>query len=286
VESNDCTWHRDESILNGDPQPVKTSPQPWEASMSLQGKQQAPRDLAGDAAGRDYWNSMWRELPPVERYEGPIYEQHPVLARFLSNAGGGDAIEIGCGTGSYMIYVNKEFGYRIDGLDYSDNMEYVRANLLHNGIHDSELFNADFFDFVPSRKYDLVLSGGFAEHFDDHELVVRQHAEWAKPGGLVVIIVPNLTHIHRLLCGWFAPELLRVHRFPLMRRNVMRQALENAGLRVLHCEYHKTFRPTYKVPGTINLSFKVIQRLLQASGLDDLGNRFGSPYLISVSRKN
>ena len=165
-------------------------------------------------------------------------------------------------------------------------MDYVRANLLHNDIHDSELFNADFFEFAPPKKYDLVLSGGFAEHFDDHELVVRQHANWAKSGGLVVIIVPNLTHIHRLLSSLFAPELLRVHRFPLMRRDVMRQALENAGLRVLHCEYHKTFRPTYKLPGIINFSSRVVQRLLMASGLDDLGNRFGSPYLISVSRKN
>jgi hypothetical protein len=55
---------------------------------------------------------------------------------------------------------------------------------------------------------------------------------------------------------------------------------------VLHCEYHKTFRATYKVPGIIDFPFRVVQRLLRASGLDDLGNRFGSPYLISVSRKN
>jgi hypothetical protein len=139
---------------------------------------------------------------------------------------------------------------------------------------------------VPAKKYDLVLSGGFAEHFDDYELVVRRHAEWAKPGGLVVIIVPNLTHIHRLLCGLFEPEVLRVHRFPIMRSNVMRQTLEKAGLRVLHCEYHKTFRPTYKVPRGIGLFFRVFHKLLQACGLDDIGNRFGSPYLISVSRKN
>jgi SAM-dependent methyltransferase len=286
VESNHGTWRREGSILNGAPQQVKTPSLPWKAGIPLQSEQQAFGDIAGDAAGKEYWNAIWKQLPPVGRYDGPVYEQHPVLARFLSNTGGGDAIEIGCGTGSYMIYINKEFGYRIDGLDYSDNMDYVRANLLYNGIQDSELFHADFFEFVPPRKYDLVLSGGFAEHFDDHEVVVRRHAEWAKPGGLVVIIVPNLTHIHRLLCGMFAPDLLRVHRFPLMRRNVMCQTLEGAGLRVLHCEYHKTFRSTYKLPGTINLSFKVIQRLLQASGLDDFGNRFGSPYLISVSRKN
>jgi len=243
-------------------------------------------DAAGDAAGKNYWNSIWAKLPPVELYDGPVYEHHPVLSRFLSNAGGGDAIEIGCGTGNHMIYINKEFGYRVDGLDYSDNMEYVRANLSCNGIQDSELFSADFFDFAPPKQYDLVLSGGFAEHFDDHETVIRKHAEWAKPGGLVVIIVPNLTHIHKLLCGWFAPEVLRIHRFPLMRSAMLRQTLENAGLRVLHCGFHKTFRPTYQLPRVMDFSVRAVRKLLQISGLDDLGNRFGSPYLISVSRKS
>jgi 2-polyprenyl-3-methyl-5-hydroxy-6-metoxy-1,4-benzoquinol methylase len=243
-------------------------------------------DAAGDATGREYWNSIWAKLAPVARYEGPVYEHHPVLSRFLSDAGGGDAIEIGCGTGNFMVYINKEFGYRVDGLDYSDNLEYVRANLTYNGIYDADLFKADFFEFVPAKKYDLVLSGGFAEHFDDHELVVRKHAEWAKPGGLVVIIVPNLTHIHKLLCGWFAPKILRVHRFPLMQRNTMRRTLEDAGLQVLHCEYQTTFRPTYQLPRIMDFSVRAVRKLLQISRLDDIGNRFGSPYLISVSRKN
>jgi SAM-dependent methyltransferase len=265
---------------------VKSSSVLLDQAVSVQCEKQSVRGNAGDAAGKKYWNSIWEKLPPIERYEGPVYEQHPVLSKFLSQAGGGDAIEIGCGTGGYMIYINKEFGYRIDGLDYSDNMNYVRANLEYNGVLDSQLFNADFFEFVPAKKYDLVLSGGFAEHFDDYESVVTRHAEWAKPGGLVIIIVPNLTHIHRLLCGVFAPEVLGVHRFPLMRSNVMRQTLEKAGLRVLHCEYHKTFRTTYDLPRSINLFFSLAGKLLRASGLDNIGNRFGSPYLISVSRKN
>jgi SAM-dependent methyltransferase len=259
---------------------------PREAVTSKEPEQRYVLDVAGDAAGKDYWNSIWKKLPPVERYEGPIREEHPVLSRFLSNTGGGDAIEIGCGTGNFMIYINKEFGYRVDGLDYSNNMDYVRANLSYNGIHDAGLFSADFFTSIPDKKYDLVVSGGFAEHFDDHELAVRKHAEWAKRGALVIIIVPNLTHIHRLLCGWFAPDLLRIHRFPLMRRAVMRQTLQKAGLRVLHCEYHKTFRPVYNLPRLVDLSVRTVRKLLRVSGLDDIGNRFGSPYLISVARKN
>jgi len=261
---------------------MSSSSMPCETGMS----RQTICDAAGDAAGKKYWNSIWEKLPPVERYDGPVYEHHSVLKRFLTNAGGADAIEIGCGTGNFMIYINKEFGYHVDGLDYSDNMEYVRANLSHNGISDAELFHADFFEFMPAKQYDLVLSGGFAEHFDDHELVVRKHAEWVKPGGLVVIIVPNLTHIHKLLCGWFAPEVLLVHRFPLMHRDVMRQTLQDAGLQVLHCEFHKTFRPTYPLPRIMGFLTRACRKLLRISGFDDIGNRFASPYLISVSRKN
>jgi SAM-dependent methyltransferase len=236
-----------------------------------------------DVAGKEYWNTLWEKLPPVQQYQGPVHEQHPVLARFLYKAGGGDAIEIGCGTGNYMVYLNKEFGYRVDGLDYSDHMDYVRANLLYNGIQDSELFNVDFFQFVPAKKYDLVLSGGFVEHFDDSEAVVRRHVEFVKPGGLVVIIVPNLTHIHRVLCGLFEPKILAVHRFPLMRKNKLRHTLEAVGLQVLHCEYHKTFRPTYDLPPAVDYLSQGVQKLLRIARLDDVGNPYGSPYLISVS---
>lgn len=243
-------------------------------------------DPAGDAAGQPYWNAIWEKLPPVTHYDGPKYEYHSVLSCFLCNSGGGDAIEIGCATGNFMIYVNKEFGYRIDGLDYSNNMEYVRANLAFNGISNANLFKQEFFEFLPPIKYDLVFSAGFAEHFDDYELVVRKHAEWAKPGGLVVIIVPNLTHIHKLLCGWFAPEILQIHRFPLMHRQVLRQTLVKAGLDVLHCEYHKTFRPTYRLPVILDFISRAAGKLLQVAGLADIGNRFGSPYLLSVSRKS
>jgi len=256
-----------------------------ESDSSIQKDRASVCDPAGDAAGRNYWNAIWQKLPSVTLYDGPTYEYHSVLSDFLANRGG-DAIEIGCATGNYMIYLNKEFGYSVDGIDYSNNMEYVRANLSHNSISGANLFKQDFFEFPPPQKYDLVFSAGFVEHFDDYELVVRKHAEWAKPGGLVVIIVPNLTHIHKFLCGWFAPEILRVHRFPLMYRHVLRQVLEKAGLRVLHCDYQKTFRPTYQLPAIMDFFARSAGKLLRISGLADIGNRFGSPYLISVSRKD
>jgi cyclopropane fatty-acyl-phospholipid synthase-like methyltransferase len=238
-----------------------------------------------DAAGREYWNSVWANQPPLEKYQGPVFEHHPVLSRFLTKAGGKDAIEIGCGPGDYMIYLAKEFGYRVSGLDYSDHMPLVRENLLLNDISGAELFHCDFFQFAPPRQYDLVFSQGFVEHFDDYKLVVRRHAALAAPGGLIVIIVPNLTHLHRALCGYFAPEILSVHRFPLMHAEILRKTLEDTGLVVLHCKYHRTFRPTYGLPHFVDLCSRAVQKGLRLLHLDDIGNRFASPYLISVSRK-
>ena len=238
-----------------------------------------------DAAGRDFWNSTWGNLPPWERYQGPVFEHHPVLSRFLANAGGGEAIEVGCVPGNYMIYLAKEFGYRVSGIDYSDKIPYVRENLRFNGISDAELFQCDLFEFVPPRRYDLVFSQGFVEHFDDYKLVVQKHEALAAPGGLVVIIVPNLTHLHRVLCGYFSPEILSVHRFPLMHEEVLRMTLEGTGLEVLHCEYHRTFRPPYRLPRPVDLCSRAVQKGLRLLRLDDIGNRFASPYLISISRK-
>lgn len=71
-----------------------------------------------------------------------------------------------------MIYLNKEYGYRVSGIDYSKHMDYVRKNLRNNGIDDAELFNADLFQFNPDKKYNVVFSSGFVEHFDDYVSVV------------------------------------------------------------------------------------------------------------------
>jgi hypothetical protein len=55
---------------------------------------------------------------------------------------------------------------------------------------------------------------------------------------------------------------------------------------VVHCEYHKTFRCTYELRGIADFLARGVQEVLRISGLDDIGNRFCSAYLISVSRKN
>jgi 2-polyprenyl-3-methyl-5-hydroxy-6-metoxy-1,4-benzoquinol methylase len=238
-----------------------------------------------DKAGRSFWNERWQGLPEFSPYEGPVFEQHPVLEGFIADGRGKTAIEVGCVPGNFLVYLAKEFGYTVSGIDYSDRLEYTRANLRYHSVAVEELHQADLFAFRPTRQYDLVFSAGFVEHFTDHLLVIQKHAELAKPGGLVVIMVPNLTHVHKVLCSTFDRKSFDAHVLTLMNRKTLSDTLRAAGLKVLHCDFHKTFRPTYPLPRAVDLASRGVQKALRMSRLDNIGNRFASPYLISISQK-
>ncbi len=241
--------------------------------------------MAEDLAGKKFWNESWSHLPPIGPYEGPVFEQHPVLKPFLEAAGGGDAIEIGCVPGNWLVYLAKEYGYRVHGIDYSEHLGYVRENLIRNGINPVSLVQGDFFSYAPHERFDLVFSSGFVEHFDDYNGVVARHVGLAKIGGLIVIMVPNLRWIHWVLSRTFAPDILRVHRLELMKRGPLRRALEFAGSTVLHCGFQKTFRPVYPLPVPVDLCVRAFRKGLRMLALDDIGNPLGSPYLIAVARR-
>ncbi len=238
-----------------------------------------------DKAGRGFWNERWKELPEFSAYEGAVFEQHPVLKRFIPEGRGKTAIEIGCVPGNFLVYLAKEFEYTVSGIDYSDRLEYTRANLAYHEVQVDDLYQDDLFSFRPRKQYDLVFSSGFVEHFTDYLLVIQKHAELAKPGGLVVIMVPNLTHVHKLLCSTFDRKNFDAHVLTLMNRKTLASTLASAGLNVLHCDFHKTFRPTYPLPHAVDVASRAVQKALRISRLDNIGNRFASPYLISISQK-
>jgi 2-polyprenyl-3-methyl-5-hydroxy-6-metoxy-1,4-benzoquinol methylase len=240
-------------------------------------------ETTNDVAGKAFWQATWSGLPPIETHAGPVFEQHPVLQPFLEQLRGGTAIEIGCVPGNWLLYLAKEFGLRVAGIDYSGRLDYVRKNLEHNDIAPLELIEADFFSYEPSRNYDLVFSSGFVEHFEDYDGVVARHVRYARPGGMIVIMVPNLRWLHWGLSRLFAPETLKVHRLHLMRRSVLISSLERAGASVLHCGYQTTFRPVYALPGPVDFLSRALQKILRLLRLNNIGNPFGSPSLIAVA---
>lgn len=60
-----------------------------------------------------------------------------------------------------------------------------------------EVVQAFFEDFSPSEAFDVVVAGFVFEHVDKPELLMSRLRTWVRPGGVIVVAVPNAHSMHR-----------------------------------------------------------------------------------------
>jgi 2-polyprenyl-3-methyl-5-hydroxy-6-metoxy-1,4-benzoquinol methylase len=171
---------------------------------------------------KEYWESThsqprWRLPSPLN--VGTRNALH-LLRRFVHPSM--RVLEIGCAPGKYLAYLAKRRSAEVWGLDYSapgirlcrelfDNLHlqgsFVQENLLSTSL--------------PGGFFDVVYSLGVIEHFDDPRHIVEQHLLLAKPGGLVLIAIPNYRGIYRYLQQQFDPDNLKIHNLDIMERTAL-----------------------------------------------------------------
>jgi SAM-dependent methyltransferase len=74
-----------------------------------------------------------------------------------------------------------------------------------------EVVHGFFEDFTPTGPVDAVEMGFVLEHVEDPALVLARFARFVRPGGRVVVVVPNARALHRVV-GHEAGLLDDVHR--------------------------------------------------------------------------
>lgn len=118
------------------------------------------------------------------------YAQNPLagvareLRALVSTSNARDILEVGCGTGHWVIEL-QSLVQRIVGLDYSFGMlEQAHAQssqlLLTNG-------DANHLPF-PSGSFDLVLSLNALQHYTDQRAFITEARRLLRPGGALAIV--------------------------------------------------------------------------------------------------
>jgi SAM-dependent methyltransferase len=97
-------------------------------------------------------------------------------------------LEIGCGGGVVLLALHEEFpGLRLVGGElYPEGLEVARRRL-----PDAELVELDARAIPYEAEFDVVGAFDVLEHIDEDEHVLAQMAEAARPGGGVVVLVPQ-----------------------------------------------------------------------------------------------
>jgi len=168
----------------------------------------------------DFWEEHWvsQKIPArINRLASFDRCLSRVFTRFLADGQGKKMIEIGAAPGRWLMFFREKFGYEVDGIEYLPSAcRKTEENLAACGI-EGRIFQQDFFhNDLPKHSYDVVLSIGFIEHFTDQDTVVGGHVALLKPGGLLVLIVPNLRGLHGAVERLTDRETLAAHNQEVM----------------------------------------------------------------------
>jgi 2-polyprenyl-3-methyl-5-hydroxy-6-metoxy-1,4-benzoquinol methylase len=200
-----------------------------------------------DKAGEKYWNDSWAscDIPhavnpsemALENYINRRFHQLFMTWFETSEAPSMRLLEVGCAKSSWLPYFAKEFGFSVCGIDYSPNgCQMAREVLQANGV-DAEIVCANFFS-PPAKMlgtFDVVVSFGVVEHFDDTASCLRAVSLFLRPGGLLITNIPNMV-------GWIGSIQKLVNKpvydiHQLIDPARLREAHESAGLNILECDY-------------------------------------------------
>ena len=164
-----------------------------------------------------YWDDSWDKIKlPVEIKKSKNLYLNEILSifdRVLRKDNNTSVLEIGGAPGQYMIYMARNFHYKISALDFSSvGCKKMRSNLrlLHvkGRIYRKDLLK-DNISSLP--KFDVVYSLGFIEHFSNLEKIIAKHLELLKPGGILIIGTPNFLGINHWILKVICPEKLHKH---------------------------------------------------------------------------
>ena len=251
----------------------------------------------GALTDRSYWE---QNKPGVAAGDqsfdpaSPIFRAHHRFFREHLDANPNvDLIEIGCHPGQYLWYFHRYFHYHVHGIEYVEGYcAETIANLEVSGIS-ATIVCDDLFEYAESGSaFDLVVSFGFVEHFTDIQTVVDAHWKLVKPGGRMIISVPN----HAGLYGW----LLRVidrklyERHNRMNLAQLKAATERlpaleqvvtgylGGLGFWNSGLYQLFRTRYPIANRLlTAPFK----LMEHAARDLSPSRVSSPNIVAMACK-
>ena len=234
---------------------------------------------------RSEWNERTSNIS-VDKVDDIAFSK--IFELYLPESKKFSVLEIGSVPGTFLVYFHKKFGYRVNGIDFAENTEVFHETMKKNDIKDYSFINADFFKYKFTRQYDVVSSFGFIEHFDDLDEVLARHEALVRPGGYLVMTLPNFRFLQHVYHYKFDRPNLEIHNLKAMNIGRLKHKLRSLGLKKLHAGYFGNLQVWREdTPLEINQRRKVnsIHTWVGKHGFKMPTFRLYSPYIVLIYRK-
>ena len=192
---------------------------------------------------RNFWSKYWESKTDLAFRVPPNYLFHHQLHQLVSTNGVRTAIELGGFPGYYAIFLKKYCKVESALFDYfvHDSIlgEVLEANNLKE--QDISVVEADLFNYTPPKTYDLVLSCGLIEHFQDTKDIMDKHLAFLKPGGTLFITLPNFTGVNGWVQKTFDKSNYLKHNINSMNPALLENIARDLGLQDIKAGYFGKF---------------------------------------------
>ncbi|MFD2542035.1 class I SAM-dependent methyltransferase [Lacinutrix gracilariae] len=190
-----------------------------------------------------YWETYYsknhankKHIVNVCSYYDPFWDQ-----LISQNSKGKSIIEIGGFPGRYLAYLSSKFGLVPTCLDFNSDESQIKNSFEIMEVDRFNILQEDFTKYQPKQQYDYVISNGFIEHFDDFNTILDLHTQYLKPGGSMLVMIPNKRYLRKIygyLCDY---NNLKAHNLKSMKLSVFKKYAKRNDLKIKTHQYYGGF---------------------------------------------
>lgn len=174
-------------------------------------------------------------------------------------------IEIGCFPGRFLTIFG-DHGLELNGLDFIPEVGQLKNVFEQNGYRAGDFINADFTNYLPTKKYDCIASFGFIEHFTNWDDMLKKHFEYIDNDGYIIVEVPNFRgFFQRVIRMLFDNENYNRHNIQAMNLENWKKVLIENNFEIIDARYFGGYQLWYESNNNSKIYFKcrnLVSRIL------------------------
>lgn len=229
-----------------------------------------------------HWETYWTN------YQFDKIPRKVVFGKFIPRLDGAKSfIEIGGFPGIFAAYFYKHGIPDVTVLDFYMNTGIVRKFETVNDLpeHTIRCIDTDFFKFSSEKKYDVVFSSGFIEHFKDTRDVIARHVDLLSENGHLLVLIPNFLGLNGKIQQRFDKENLDAHNLSSMEIARLQRIMQAFDLKDVEIDYLGKPMLWLEPKPENRRARRWIKLLSYAVKLFPVKGRFLSPFIAVYARK-
>ncbi|NCD70412.1 class I SAM-dependent methyltransferase [Mucilaginibacter agri] len=248
--------------------------------------------MSNELTDRKFWANYWESKKGLAFKVPANYTFHKLFKDTLQQNKIKTAIELGGFPGYYAIFLKKYFGLDTTLFDFYIHKPTLTEVLAANELteQDIKVIEGDLFQYQPEELYDLVLSAGLIEHFNDTKDIIARHVNFLKPGGTLFITLPNFTGVNGWVQRKYDAENYSKHNISSMDPKLLADCCKALGLKDVKSYYYGRYsiwlENKAQQPGSVKAFFKLLWLTGKViTKVIPIESKLMSPYIVVTATK-